>query len=749
MKIRSKLILSFMIAVVFAVVLAVFGIYTSSTIDTGYSYILEHPQKRMNAMAQASIHAARMRRHMVTMAFEAQNQNTAAFEESKKNADLEVVELENAITEFIANMQSDTTRKEEDKVSGIEAANGLMSLAIQYQNQVINRAYEAALAGDYAQIVTIIDEGAGIANSLLTTCDAQYQSASNFVDQTSSDLTVTSGESMIALVVISIIAVALLLAIAFIIASIISKPLKNLVVIANDVAKGQLNVNSIPETRDEIGALAKNFFTVIDVVKGLVGGLKDMGENHKNGDIDYYLDPAKFQGSYREVAEETNAMVKEYVTITIKYMETISGLIGGDFKIELEKLPGKKALMNEKLEEARAAITELSGEIANIIKNVSNGNTTARIDAGKYKGDWVEIMDGLNQVLQSYGDPINESLSVLQQISEGNFSNNMKGSYKGDFNTIKTAVNTMVANTSSYLTEISSVLTAIANNNLNLSIKRNYVGDFSSIKDAINLIVEKLNGVIGEIISATEQVAAGSKQISESSMTLAQGASEQASAVQELTATIDTINAKTRLNADNADKANQISTTSRNNAATGNEEMQKMLASMSSIKEASANISKIIKSIEDIAFQTNLLALNAAVEAARAGEHGKGFAVVAEEVRSLAGRSQEAAKETTTLIDDTISKVNDGTSIATLTAASLTKIVSDVNGVSDLIKEIAHSSTEQAEAVSQVSEGLMQISEVVQKNSATSEESASASQQLASQSSMLENMVSVFVLKKP
>lgn len=288
----------------------------------------------------------------------------------------------------------------------------------------------------------------------------------------------------------------------------------------------------------------------------------------------------------------------------------------------------------------------------------------------------------------------------------------------------------------------------IADGDLDVVIDIDAKDEVGVLAASFTKMSNNINEVMTNINNAAEQVAAGSKQLSDSSIELSQGATEQATSIEELTASIEEISSQTKLNADNANEANELAEIAKKNAIQGNGRMEEMLEAMKEINKSSSNISKIIKVIDEIAFQTNILALNAAVEAARAGQHGKGFAVVAEEVRNLAARSANAAKETTDMIEGSIKKVEDGTKIATETAEALNKIVEDVDKVANIVGDIANASDEQASGAAQISQAIMQVSEVVQTNSTTSEESAAASEELSSQAELLKEQVAKFKLKR-
>ncbi len=348
----------------------------------------------------------------------------------------------------------------------------------------------------------------------------------------------------------------------------------------------------------------------------------------------------------------------------------------------------------------------------------------------------------------SIGNPLSLITKRLELLSSGDLHTAVpKVKSKDETHTLAVSLEHTVSSLSSYIQDIHQVLSNISSGNLNVNTNQEYVGDFVHIKSDMEGIIDSLNQTMANISSAADQVSSGSVMISNSSLALSEGATVQASSVEELTASVEEIAAQTSLNAQNAEKANQLATNAKKEAENGNAQMSDLLRAMDAINASSGSINKIIKVIDDIAFQTNILALNAAVEAARAGQHGKGFAVVAEEVRTLAGKSANAAKETTDMIAGSIKNVETGIKIANATAGALKKIVTEVSNATDLVGSIAIASKEQAIGIEQINQGLAQVSQVVQNNAGTSEESAAASEELSSQAEQLKEVVSFFKVR--
>ncbi len=275
-----------------------------------------------------------------------------------------------------------------------------------------------------------------------------------------------------------------------------------------------------------------------------------------------------------------------------------------------------------------------------------------------------------------------------------------------------------------------------------------YVGDFARLREAMLRLTTSMSDTLSQIDVSADQVNSGGEQVSSSAQALAQGATEQASSVEELAATINEISSQVEATAGHARNAREDNQQSHDQIEICSAHMSELMNAMRDIEDKSQEISKVIKTIEDIAFQTNILALNAAVEAARAGAAGKGFAVVADEVRNLATKSQEASASTATLIEDTVKAVKEGGRLATETDESLREVVLRAEKVMESVNLISDATQQQTHDVAQVSVGIDQISSVVQTNSATAEESAAASEQLSGQANLLKELVSRFTISQ-
>ena len=335
-------------------------------------------------------------------------------------------------------------------------------------------------------------------------------------------------------------------------------------------------------------------------------------------------------------------------------------------------------------------------------------------------------------------------------VAEGNFDVKVSYDRQDEIGDLAAAIQSVMQHVREIISDLSDKLSELAKGNFRVSLENTeqYPGAYRPLLNSLQEISNDLNKTMAEIKTSAKEVNAGAEQVSSGAQGLSQGATEQASSIEELSATVNDISEHIKRTAENTRLANTEAQNAGKEVSHSDKQMQQMKAAMENINQKSGEISKIIKTIDDIAFQTNILALNAAIEAARAGVAGKGFAVVADEVGNLAQKSANAAKDTTMLIEETLQAVEQGTVLADSTAESLQRVVTGASKVTELVNQIAEASVEQSRAVEQVSTGIDQISSVVQSNTATAEESAAASEELSGQANILNELVGRFQLKE-
>jgi len=374
----------------------------------------------------------------------------------------------------------------------------------------------------------------------------------------------------------------------------------------------------------------------------------------------------------------------------------------GDLNVETPVMDDRDEI-GPALKRMVESLRSLAGETERLANGATEGRLDVRADLTRFSGAYQEIVRGINNTLEAVVTPVNEALGVMEKIAARDLSARVVGEYKGEFQRIKDAVNTAAAN---------------------------------------------LDEALQQVAMAAEQVATASDQVQSGSQSLAQGASEQASALEEVSSSLQEMASMAKQAASNAAEARSLAELATKSATAGGQSMTRLAEAMGRIKESADATARIVKTIDEIAFQTNLLALNAAVEAARAGEAGKGFAVVAEEVRNLAMRSAQAAKDTAELIEGSVRNAESGAEVTEEARKSLAEIEERTARVAEVIGEIAAAVEQQNQGISQVNTAVEQTNQVTQQAAANSEESAAAAEELAGQAQELESMVREFRLSR-
>lgn len=387
--------------------------------------------------------------------------------------------------------------------------------------------------------------------------------------------------------------------------------------------------------------------------------------------------------------------------------------------------------------------------VSRAMQQIAKGNFSEKVNT-QAEGEFKVILVTANEAIETLESIINDIVTVMIKMNEGDFNARVHTDASGDLLTIKNTINSSMDGMAKAMTEIGQVVAAQATGDLTQELpSRVFKGQLHDLKNAINASTHKLRGIVNDSLDSSNVVNDAAAQVSQGSADLSSRVQEQAAALEETSATMHQMAAAVQANTANARRVADLTHQVQTQSVEGVSVMNQTIGAMQSIRESSYRIADIVSLIDGIAFQTNLLALNAAVEAARAGEHGRGFAVVAAEVRALAQKSAAAAKDIKVLIDESVSRVENGTQLAEKSGHMLTSITDAVEQVATMVEEIANASHEQSQGISQVHTAVAQIDAVTQQNAALVEQTTAAAESLASEAKHLQENMSFFKTHQP
>jgi methyl-accepting chemotaxis protein len=488
-------------------------------------------------------------------------------------------------------------------------------------------------------------------------------------------------------------------AVGALIARSVTRPLNAAAQAADAIAAGDMHFSIAPGDASETGRVLHAMRTVQDRLKAVIDAQMEMAKRHDEGTISHRIDATRFPGAYGELATKVNELVAQHIGVKMRVVEVVAEYAKGNLAADMDRLPGEKAAITAAIDGVKKQLLGINTEIKTLAEAAVAGRFEARGNPENYQYAFREMVADLNKLMETCQTGLDEVSLVLGRIAQGDLTARMQGSYAGAFDRIKNDCNTTV---------------------------------------------EQLTTIVGDIRLTTETMTTAAKEIAAGNTDLSQRTEEQASSLQETAASMEEITSTVKQNADNARQANQLAESASQIAMRGGSVVGQVVGTMEMITASSKKIVDIISVIDGIAFQTNILALNAAVEAARAGEQGRGFAVVATEVRNLAQRSANAAKEIKGLIGDSVDKVEAGSRLVADAGTTMEEVVKSVKRVTDIMAEITAASAEQSSGIEQVNQAVAQMDKVTQQNAALVEQAAAAAESMEEQAQGLSRTVSVF-----
>ncbi|WP_372172523.1 methyl-accepting chemotaxis protein [Xanthomonas axonopodis] len=501
------------------------------------------------------------------------------------------------------------------------------------------------------------------------------------------------------MVMSTVVALLLGAAIAFLLTRSVVLPLRQSLRLAQRINDGDLRSQDAATGNDESGQLLRAMQQMQRRLQEVIWAQRSMAARHDAGEISYRTDPQGFPGEYGDMVQDTNALVHAHVQTQLRMTQIMGSYAIGDLTQDIEQYPGEKSAITATMQQVKRNLQAINAQIQELTQAACAGDFALRGKAETFEHDFRLMVENLN---------------------------------------------TMMATSDTNLASFSGLLRAIADGDLTVRMSGNFHGVFASMRDDANSTVHRLTDIVTRIQTTSNSISFVAEDIASGNQQLAQRSEQQAASLEETAASMEELTSTVKQNAEHATRANQLARGAAAIASEGRDVVGQVIEQMSGIEASSRRIADIISVIDGIAFQTNILALNAAVEAARAGEQGRGFAVVASEVRTLSHRSSDAAKEIKRLIDDSVQRVADGSTLVHTAGTTMGEIVTSVQHVTDIMAHISAASQEQAGGIEQVNHTIAQMDETTQHNVRLVEAASTAAHALEQHSAQLTRAVEVF-----